>query len=132
MVFMLLVSSISLNISVHYCSGEYMGFVVNGFHFVSEAGKTMTCCDSDKNQCPSCKHVKHSVRLSTQYTQAEVINISPLLAHCDWFHGDLPTILPSFMTVEEDGEDVQFYYRSPYHPITLYEQQSLRAPPVRA
>ena len=132
MIFILVISTISINISVHYCSGEYMGFVVNGLHFVSEAGQTMSCCTSEKTKCPNCKHVKHSARLQSQYTQGEVISISPSLTHCDWFHGDLPTLLPLFMTVEEDGQDVPFYYRSPYHLITLYEQQSLRAPPTRA
>ncbi len=132
LIFILLASTISINVSVHYCSGEYMGFVVNGFHYVSEAGETMTCCTSDKTQCPNCKHVKHSARLQSQYSQGEVISILPILAQSDWFHGDLPTSILPLDFVEEGGDKTEFYYQSPYHPVTLYEQQSLRAPPTRA
>lgn len=132
LIFILLVSTIGINATVHFCGGEYLGVVINGIQFTTDIGEEMTCCMNENSQCDGCKHVKHFHRIQSQYMQGQQVNIHPLLSFNDWFHGDLPTLILSFIDVEEGGTETDFNYLSPYHPIKLFDHHGLRAPPTLA
>ena len=129
LVLLLIVSTIGVNFSIHTCGGELLSVRINDLSITTEKGDEMDCCSDDVG-CQHCKFQQHSIRSQQHYTVGHVISVKPALSALDWFHGDLPFLYHSFITVEEGGGKTEFFYQSPYHSCQSLPHRGLRAPPV--
>ena len=129
-----LLGTIGINVEIHYCGGEYIGYDVNGVAVPNEMGAMMPdCMQPVGDHCGHCKTVAHTYRLTNQYLQGSETSLHP---GCTLLPAPVSYALPIFlydsMTVEEDGCDRFIFYHSPYHPVKVGSQRTLRAPPVLA
>lgn len=127
---LLIISTTGVNISAHYCEGNFMDMEINSILFQTEAGKEMGCCQMPDGQCDHCRHIKCSFHVNAQFAQGQVVQLHPSLSNADWFHGCLPSVTPILIPVEEYHQPTVFYYQSPYHTSDPPTYHPLRAPPV--
>ena len=135
LIFILMVATVGVNISIQWCGGEWTGVKINGIHILTEAGKAMQgcCTDDDEGGCDACHHVNHQYQITSQYLGAQSTDISPAPSTDTWLQGILPTLLITLPTVEEGSDSAAEYYHSPpcYDDANL-SRRGLRAPPVWA
>jgi len=134
LIFILMVSTTGVNISVQWCGGEWMGVKINGISILTEAGKAMKdCCMGDDGGCDACHHVSHQYQITSQYMGAQSTDIAPAPCTDNWLQGILPTLLITLPTVEEGSDSAaEYYYGPPCHDDANLSRRGLRAPPVWA
>lgn len=128
-----LIGTIGVNVSVHYCHGNFVQLAINGIHFTTSEGMMMEGC-GDGDECPACKTTHDNYQIQSQFSQGQTVHVQPSLASGDWFHGDLPVIellnLIDFTSVEEGGTKTAFFYDAPSPKDVALPHSGLRAPPV--
>lgn len=131
--FLFLLGTIGIDVNIHYCSGDYIGFAVNGIDVSNDMGETMEgCMNTSNDNCGHCKLIVHQYHIDQKYTQGQSLSVSPL------WHTVLPASycnIPQLIvlnTVEEGGPTSATCYVSPFHPVRVVSQQGLRAPPSLA
>ena len=134
LIFILMVSTTGVNISIQWCGDEWTGVKVNGFHILTEAGKAVQgCCMDDEGGCDACHHVSHLYQVTSQYMGAQSTDIEPVICTTNWLQGILPTLPTTLPTVEEGSDSAaEFYHGPPCHDDAYLSQRGLRAPPVCA
>jgi hypothetical protein len=129
MTLVLMASTIGINVNSHYCSGEYVGSIVNGFTFVTEQGEAMQGCMEKENDCPHCKNVKHCYRILSQFMKGQVAQTQPVVVQPDWFHAAFEQqSIPQPIVCETESTH-SYYYTPPPLPDVLILNKGLRAPP---
>ena len=60
LIFILMVATVGVNISIQWCGGEWTGVKINGIHILTEAGKAMQgcCTDDDEGGCDAATRAK--------------------------------------------------------------------------
>lgn len=131
--FLFLLGTIGVDVDVHYCSGDYIGFVVNGIDVSNEIGETMEAClNTSNDNCGHCKVIVHKYHIDQKYTQGQNLSVLPLwhtvllTSYCN-----IPQLI-LLNTVEEGGQISVTDYVTPFHPVRVVSQQGLRAPPSLA
>ena len=126
MTLVLMASTIGINVNSHYCSGEYVGSIVNGFTFITEQGEAMQGCMEKENDCPHCKNVKHCYRILSQFMKGQVSQTQPVVVQPDWFHAAFEQ---QSIPQPEIESTHSYYYTPPPLPDVLILNKGLRAPP---
>ncbi|MFA6832649.1 MAG: hypothetical protein WCR36_10360 [Bacteroidaceae bacterium] len=129
----MMVGTIGIDKSVHYCNGEFIGFETNGFTYKNEKGKMMSECMNEHSHCKHCKIIYNSYRIPSSLIQGVHVNTQPLLSYRDWLHGDLYSILDTLLlNLKDNKEDYGLYHLSLYLSLKIPITKGLRAPPVVA
>ena len=136
LMFILMVSTIGVNVSVQWCGDEWTGVDINGIQFLTEAGQAMkgSCCpDDDEDGCHACHHVSHKYQITSQYVGGQTVNVLSAWHAADWQPCVLPQIQEFLFTVEEGSDSAAgFYHSPPCHDDAACSRRGLRAPPVLA
>lgn len=127
---LLIISTTGVNVSAHFCEGRFMDMEINNILFQTDAGEEMGCCQLPDGQYDHCRHIKCTFHVNSQFAQGQIVQLHPSPTNTDWFHGYLPSILPSPIHIEEIVQPTAFFYQSPYHTSDPPTYLALRAPPA--
>lgn len=128
---LMMVGTVGVDQTLHYCDGELIGFVMNGFKYQNQDGDNMSrTMGMDMNShCNHCHFVHYAYRVSS-FVSGSQIAVQPLLVSDDWFHG-FSGVLPDPLCVVLGSDEEEFgLYQSPYYSLKIPLGRGLRAPPT--
>jgi len=134
MIVILMVSTIGVNISVHWCGDAWTGIYINGVEFLSDAGQAMKnggCCERE-DDCAACHHVDHQYQITSQYVRGQGVDIAPSVSSGQWLAGILPKIHLLYSVEEGSTDTAEYHYPPPLYQDATCSRRGLRAPPVLA
>lgn len=128
---LMMVGTVGVNQTLHYCDGELIGFVMNGFQYQNQEGDSMAkamCMDMDSH-CSHC-HFVHYVYHVSSFVQGAQTAVQPLVVLKVWLHG-FSGVLPDPLCMILGGREKVFgLYQSPFHSLKIPLGRGLRAPPA--
>jgi hypothetical protein len=128
---LMMVGTVGVDQTLHYCDGELIGFVMDGFKYQNQNGDDMakTMGMDMSSHCSHCRFVHYAYHVSS-FVQGTQIAVQPVLISDDWFHG-FSGVLPDPLCMVLGSNEEEFgLYQSPYHSLKIPLVRGLRAPPA--
>jgi len=124
-VLLLMISTIGVPISSHYCGAKLMS--------VSIANEAKSCCKGMRKCSGCCKNESHFYKIQNEYTRGEIAQINPD-SHLS-FLSNLFYLYPNITGFEGNIDPITVQYKpyiSFYHEPVIISSGGDRAPPFLA